>query len=59
MTYFTEELISQIFKYGRDLAERKAEGLVKEAVVTVPSYFTQEQRLMMIDSAELAGLNVN
>ena len=41
------------------MSERKAEGLVKEAVITVPSYFTQEQRLMLIDAAEMAGLNVN
>ena len=57
--YYTEELLAMIFKFGRDLSERKAEGLVKEAVVTVPSYFTQEQRLMLIDAAEMAGLNVN
>ena len=58
-TYFTEELIATLFKYGRNLAETTAKGVVKEAVITVPSYFTQEQRLMLIDAAELAGLNVN
>jgi hypoxia up-regulated 1 len=41
------------------LAETQADGTVKEAVITVPSYFTQEQRMMIIDAADLAGLNVN
>jgi hypoxia up-regulated 1 len=58
-TFYTEELVATLLKYGRNLAEKTAGGKVTEAVITVPSYFTQEQRLMLIDAAELAGLNVN
>lgn len=47
-----------ILKYGRELAEHQAKGLVKDAVITVPSYFNQEKRQMMITAAELAGLHV-
>lgn len=58
-TFYTEELVATLLKYGRNLAEKTADGKVTEAIITVPSYFTQEQRLMLIDAAELAGLNVN
>ena len=47
-----------ILKYGRDLSEYQAKGDVKEAVITVPSYFSQEKREMMIQAADLAGLRV-
>ena len=47
-----------ICKYGRELSETQAKGFVKEAVITVPSYYDQEKRLMMISAAELAGLKV-
>lgn len=58
VVYYTEELVAQILKYGRTLAETQADGLVKECVLTIPSYFTQEQRRMMNDAADLAGLKV-
>ena len=45
-----------ILKYGRELAEYQAKGVVKDAVITVPNYFNQEKRAMMITAAELAGL---
>ena len=58
-TYFTEELVAMILAYGRDLAEKQAGGqLVKEAVITVPSYYNGEKRRMLLDAAELSGINV-
>ena len=56
--YFTEEMISMILKYGRELAETQAKGSVRDAVITVPNYFDQEKRLMMYTVAELAGLRI-
>ena len=56
--YFTEEMVSMILKYGRELAEVQAKGAVRDAVITVPSYFDQEKRLMMYTAAELAGLKI-
>lgn len=47
-----------ILKYGRELAEFQAKGAVRDAVITVPSYWNQEKRLMMNTAAELAGLKV-
>ena len=51
-------MISMILKYGRDLAEYQANGDVRDAVITVPSYYSQEKREMMIKAADLAGLKV-
>jgi len=47
-TYFTEEIVAMILKYGRTLAETQAKGTVRDAVLTIPSYFNREKRLMMI-----------
>ena len=57
-TYMSEELAAMILAYGRELAEKQAGGLVRETVITVPSYWNQEKRRMLIDAAELAGLSV-
>ena len=57
--YYTEEILAMILKYGRQLSEIQSGGAtVKDSVITIPSYFNQEQRRMIIDAAELAGLNV-
>ena len=59
-TYYSEELAAQILSYGKGLAERQADGngRVKDAVITVPSHYNQERRRMLLDAADLAGLNV-
>lgn len=58
-TYMTEELAAMILAYGRELAEKQAGGqIVKDAVITVPSYYDSERRRMLIDAAELGGINV-
>lgn len=54
-----EEIIAMLLQYYKMLAEKQAEGTVREAVITIPSWFTYDQRLMIKDSAEaLAGLSV-
>lgn len=49
-----------ILKYGRTLSETQvgSGATVKDAVITIPSYFTQEQRRMFLDAAEIAGIHV-
>lgn len=48
-----------MFKYGRQMSEKQAGGaLIKDCVITVPSYFSLDQRRMLLDSAEIAGLSV-
>ena len=43
-TYFTEELVGMILSYGKGLSEFQASGnsRVDDAVITVPSYYSQE-----------------
>jgi hypoxia up-regulated 1 len=56
--YYTEELIAMILKAGRTFAEKQCGSIIKDSVITIPSYFTPTQKRMMIDAAELAGLSV-
>jgi len=54
----TEDLVSMLLKVAKQQAEAMAEEKVKDAVITVPAWFTNPERQAMLDSAELAGLNV-
>jgi hypoxia up-regulated 1 len=56
---YSEEIVGMILQYIKMLAEKQAGGFVRDCVITVPSWFTYDQRLMLKDAAEgLAGLNV-
>jgi len=51
--------MAMLFSYVKMLSEKQAEGIVKDCVITVPSWYTYDQRLMMKDAAEkLSNLNV-
>lgn len=55
----SEEITAMLFQYIKMLAEKQAEATIRETVITVPSWFTYDQRLMIKDAAEaLAGLSV-
>lgn len=47
-----------MFSYVKMLAEIQAETHVRDCVITIPSWFTYDQRLMIKDAAELANLKV-
>lgn len=56
---YTEELIGQLLKYGKQMSEKQAGGQsIKDCVITIPAYYTTGQRRMILDSAEIAGLSV-
>jgi len=56
---YSEEVVAMLLQYVKMLAEKQAEASVRECVITVPSWFTYDQRLMIRDAAEqLAGLSV-
>jgi len=56
---YTEELIGQLFKYGKQMSEKQAGGqTIKDCVITIPAYYNLAQRRMILDSAEIAGLSV-
>ncbi|MFZ5438356.1 MAG: Hsp70 family protein [Myxococcota bacterium] len=57
-SYLPQELGGFVLKKLRDDAERFLGERVREAVVTVPAYFTDAQRQATRDAGELAGLVV-
>lgn len=55
---YSEEVVAMMFSYVKMLAEIQAETHVRDCVITIPSWFTYDQRLMIKDAAELANLKV-
>lgn len=53
-----EEISSFILKYLKDCAEKFLGEDVNRAVITVPAYFTDEQRRATVEAGKLAGLKV-
>ena len=51
-----EELIAMQFAYIRDLAESTAGEKVYDVIVTVPPYYTQNERDAVVDAIEMSGL---
>ncbi|CCA66452.1 related to glucose regulated stress protein, HSP70-like [Serendipita indica DSM 11827] len=51
-----EELVAMQFGYVKDLAESVAGERVRDAVVTVPAWYSQYERQAVLDSLALAGL---
>ncbi len=56
--FYPEQISSMILEKLKEDAEKYLEGEVKDAVITVPAYFNNEQRQATIDAGRIAGLNV-
>ena len=56
-TFSPEEISSMVLTKMKDIAESFMGKTVKDAVVTVPSYFNDSQRQATKDAAAIAGLN--
>lgn len=52
-----EEIASMIFRKMKEISEAQIGSTVKNAVISVPSYFGSSQRKALRDAALIAGLN--
>eukprot|EP00833_Pecoramyces_ruminatium_P009689 jgi/Orpsp1_1/1183721/evm.model.c7180000086430.1 len=58
-TYTVEELIGYQLSKAKLIAENMSSGkVVDKAVITVPRFFNQYERLAMVNAAEIAGIKV-
>ena len=57
-TLFGEETLSMLIEYIKMLAEKQAGTPVRDCVITIPSWFTYDQRLLVRDAAQLANMHV-
>jgi len=56
--YTVEELLSMIFEMARKMSDSFGRTQTRDCVVTVPSSFTRSQRILVMQTAQAAGLNV-
>jgi hypoxia up-regulated 1 len=58
-TYSLEELIAMQFVNIKTQGEKMANEKIKELVLTVPAFWTEQERKAIIDAADLAGMKVS
>jgi hypoxia up-regulated 1 len=51
-------VLAQVLSYAGQIAASSAGHTIKDVAITVPNYFTQAQRVAVVDAAKLANLNV-
>lgn len=56
--YTVEEILSMIFEMARKMSETFGRTQIRDCVVTVPPSFTRAQRILLMQTAQAAGLNV-
>ena len=56
--FSAEELAAMLLAHARDFASHVADQRIQDAVITVPAFAAQGERLALIAAAELAGLKV-
>lgn len=57
-SYTAQEISSYILKYLKECAEDYVGESIQRAVITVPAYFTNEQRRATVEAGEMAGFQV-
>ncbi|XP_011304595.1 97 kDa heat shock protein isoform X2 [Fopius arisanus] len=53
-----EQITAMLFTKLKEISETALQTAVNDCVISVPSYFTQSERLALFDAARIAGLNV-
>ncbi len=57
-SFFAEEISAMILLKMKTIAEHYLGKKIKDAVITVPAYFNDSQRIATKDAGKIAGLNV-
>ena len=57
--YTVEELVAMQLVNIKSQAEKMAEEKIKELVLTVPAFWTEQERKAIVDAAELVGMRVS
>ncbi|XP_063233931.1 heat shock 70 kDa protein 4 [Bacillus rossius redtenbacheri] len=53
-----EQITAMLFTKLKEIAELNLKTKVNDCVISVPSFFTNAERLALLDAAQIAGLNV-
>mmetsp|Transcript_26557 Transcript_26557/g.57755 ORF Transcript_26557/g.57755 Transcript_26557/m.57755 type:complete len:464 (-) Transcript_26557:607-1998(-) len=56
--YSVEELVAMVMHYVKKIGEAYGTSEIRDVVITVPAFFGQAQRELLLQAADLAGLNV-
>eukprot|EP01126_Amoeba_proteus_P001895 TRINITY_DN10588_c0_g1_i7.p1 TRINITY_DN10588_c0_g1~~TRINITY_DN10588_c0_g1_i7.p1 ORF type:complete len:888 (-),score=230.68 TRINITY_DN10588_c0_g1_i7:145-2808(-) len=56
--YAVHELVGMLFQQARAIAEKADGGRIVDCAITVPVFFTEDERQAIIDAASLSGLHV-
>ena len=57
-TYTVEELLSMVFEMARKMSDTFGRTQIRDCVVTIPPSYTRAQRILLMQTAQAAGLNV-
>ena len=58
ITFAPEDILAFIISNAKDIAAKNAGMLIKDCVITVPSFYNQFERQSILDAAKIAGVNV-
>eukprot|EP00959_Pyramimonas_sp_CCMP1952_P002019 41414-Pyramimonas_sp.AAC.1 len=56
--YSVEELVAMVMHYVKKIGEAYGSSEIRDVVITVPAFFGQAQRELLLQAANLAGMNV-
>lgn len=57
VSFTIEDIIAQLLRKAKGYASQHAETTINECSISVPSYFTHQQRKALINAAKIAGLS--